>query len=336
MALPARFEEPANLTWGSFKAKDSGANLRYASLPAQGEPKGTIVISNGFRETIEKYFEVMRDLSERGFTVWALDWHGQGGSERFDKQHPQRMINKGYEEHVNALQQFATEVVRKEDGPFVLLAHSMGAHIGLRHLHDHPGVFDSAIMSSPMCDVLTAGYPRPVAELLTKFAKTGGFLDRYVPKGHDWDPAIDERFDVNTRTSDPERFKVTAEIFNAKPETRMGQATYGWLMNTFNSISKIRQPGYLEEIKTPILMAVAGDEHIVDKEASFRAAKALPNCTLVDAPQSKHEIWMERDEIRQPWLERAAAFLAERVKLHTNPAARNAADKSVPRGPKLG
>jgi lysophospholipase len=308
--LPERFTQPEGFAWGSF-TDAHGAKIRYGSLQPAGEPKGTVVLVSGFRETTEKYFEVIRDLTERGFAVWMMDWRGQGGSERY-LDNPQKMFSRGYEEHVETLRQFATEVVKKSSGPLILSAHSMGAHIGLRLMKEHEGIFDSAVLSAPMCDVLTPGYPRAAAKVLVKGAKMARILDDYIPGAHDWreEEAV---FEGNRVTSDPKRFAVTAEIYKDKPELKMGEATYGWVLHTFASIGALYDEEYLKSIKTPILMGIAGKDEVVNVAASVRAASLLPNCVRVDIPEAKHELWMERDELRQPWLERVGDFLEERA-----------------------
>ena len=66
-------------------------------------------------------------------------------------------------------------------------------------------------------------------------------------------------------------------------------------------------------IDTPILLASAGIELFVDPEAHRRAARLLPNCTLIELPDSKHEPFLERDAIRNRWLDAIDRFVAERV-----------------------
>ena len=39
----------------------------------------------------------------------------------------------------------------------------------------------------------------------------------------------------------------------------------------------------------------------------------VPDCTLVEFPDSKHEPFLERDPIRNSWLEAIDRFIAERV-----------------------
>jgi alpha-beta hydrolase superfamily lysophospholipase len=43
-----------------------------------GPPRGSVVVSPGRSEPIEKYFEVVQDLLDRGFVVLVHDWRGQG------------------------------------------------------------------------------------------------------------------------------------------------------------------------------------------------------------------------------------------------------------------
>ena len=58
-----------------------GVRLRTARW-APSSPIGTIVLLGGRGEFIEKYFEVIGELLTRGFAVAAMDWRGQGGSDR--------------------------------------------------------------------------------------------------------------------------------------------------------------------------------------------------------------------------------------------------------------
>jgi lysophospholipase len=309
--MKPQFQEPKDFEWGAF-SNAAGANIRYGRLkPAEGDAKGTLVITTGFRECIEKYFEVVREMSGKGYDVWVMDWRGQGGSERYIKD-SQKSHHGGYEEQIETLRRFASEVVEKSSGPLMLLAHSMGAHIGLRCLKEHPGVFDSAMISSPMFDVQTGPLPRPLARQMVKFAKAGNYLDKYIPAGGDW--AEDKTpFAGNHLTSDPARFESVQEIYSKNPALRMGDPTYGWVLHTFASIDILNQEDYLKSIGAPVLMQVSDDDRIVMTGAQLRAASLMPNCEKIEIPGAKHEIWMERDELRDVWKMKVEAFMEDRV-----------------------
>lgn len=331
--LPAQFEEPAGFKWGDF-TNSKGAKIRYGSLPAAGEPKGTMVIVPGFRESIEKYFEVIREMTGKGFNVWVMDWRGQGGSERFIKENQQKMSSEGYDEQIDTLHQFAEKIVEKLDGPMVLCAHSMGAHIGMRYLKEHEGVFDSALLTSPMLEINTGTLPHPLARQVAKFAKAGGYLSKYVPGGGDWSVAK-HAFKNNPATSDPDRFAAAQELYKNKPDLRMGDPTYGWIYHTFESIDILKDEEYLKSIKTPVLMQISGTDAIVDKSASERAAGLMPDCRCVDMPKAKHEIWMETDGLRNQWIAEVDSFLEERLKKHA-PSPKKSQKNNTPHPPKPG
>src|ERR1700761_4707764 len=72
---------PDNVVAGCVKPPD-GVNLRYALWAPPAGRKGTVCIFPGRSEFIEKYFETVRDLRDRGFAVAVLDWRGQGLSDR--------------------------------------------------------------------------------------------------------------------------------------------------------------------------------------------------------------------------------------------------------------
>src|ERR1700754_1204026 len=88
-AMPVPFlsipETPCPANAEAFELKTSdGVVLRVGRFKAPSDRpfKGTVCLFQGRGEFIEKYFEVIGELNERGFTVAALDWRGQGGSQR--------------------------------------------------------------------------------------------------------------------------------------------------------------------------------------------------------------------------------------------------------------
>ena len=46
---------------------------------------GTVLLQQGHNEFIEKYFETIQELLDRGFNVVCFDWRGQGLSDRMIK-----------------------------------------------------------------------------------------------------------------------------------------------------------------------------------------------------------------------------------------------------------
>lgn len=304
------FREPDDFQWGHFK-NAKGADIRYGHASPEGVAKGRMVILPGFRESAEKYNEVMNEMLKKGFEVWIMDWRGQGGSERYLKDNPQKAHHEGYDEQIETLHEFTQNVMPISDTPLIMVAHSMGGHIGLRYLKEHEGVFDSALLSSPMFDIQTAGLPKPLARQMAKFAKAGNYLEKYIPGGSD--RAGRESFENNNKTSDTVRFEAANDIIEHNPKLAIGDPTYGWIYHTFASIDILNDEKYLKAIKTPILMEVSDNERIVDRAAQDRALKFLPNAEKVDIAGAQHEIWMEQDKYRNQWVAKVDEFLAKRL-----------------------
>jgi lysophospholipase len=59
-----------------------GVKVRVMTAPAIGGVRGSVIIAPGRTEFIEKYFEVAREVQQRGFAVFCNDWRGQGLSGR--------------------------------------------------------------------------------------------------------------------------------------------------------------------------------------------------------------------------------------------------------------
>src|SRR4051794_5876342 len=89
VSIPAN-PVPEDVVSGAIKTAD-GAELRFARWAPPPGRRGTVCVFTGRSEQIEKYFETVRDLRDRGFAVAALDWRGQGHSSR-----RLRGLRKGY------------------------------------------------------------------------------------------------------------------------------------------------------------------------------------------------------------------------------------------------
>ena len=113
----------------------AGMRVRLGhAVPRRGATRGTAVILTGRAEFIEKYRETVSDLIGRGFAVAIFDWRGQGGSDRFPG-HGQRGHVPRIEDYLDDLAAVLGRLERlRLPQPWLMLAHSMGGHVGLRQL----------------------------------------------------------------------------------------------------------------------------------------------------------------------------------------------------------
>ena len=69
-------------------------------------------------------------------------------------------------------------------------------------------------------------------------------------------------------------------------------------------------PSYLEAIRLPILMGSASQDTFVNSVVHLEACARLPACRLLQYPESRHELLMEIDAVRSPWLNEIERFFA--------------------------
>ncbi|HWB51659.1 MAG TPA: alpha/beta hydrolase [Stellaceae bacterium] len=309
--LPDRFLTPADFVWGHFRTPD-GALLRWGHLAARA-PRADCVLVGGFGDFIEKQFETVRDLVARGLSVWCLDWRGQGGSTR-PKHLPHRPRARRFDRDADELAQFA----RAQLTPgrrHVLIAHSMGGAIALLCLHRHRDLFDAAILSAPMLGVPIGKTPPVLLRALTGPVRFSGLGICHLPGVYRHRPDQPPTPERSRISSDAERCRLRHAWISTNPALRLDQPTYGWLDPALSLITRIGKRRFLGAITTPILLGSAGRERVVAPAAHHRAARHLPDCTLFELPDSKHEPFLERDAIRDAWFDRIDRFLTERLGL---------------------
>jgi len=270
--------------------------VRYGIWCNPKEPRrGSILLLNGRREFMEKYTETIGELIERGFDVYSMDWRGQGLSTRMLADRHKGFI-EDFDVYLNDLKLFVSNrVIPNAIGPVMILAHSMGGHMALRFIHDHPGMADRMVLTAPMIDIFGSSLTRWGARFISRAANKAGFNRTYVfGSGID----TDEKFEGNNLTSDPVRFMATAKKIEENPDLALGGVTFGWVSAALKSIDILRNPRFAEQIGTPILMISAGEDRIVSNTAQKKICSLLPNCRFMEIPGARHEILVETDAVR--------------------------------------
>jgi len=293
-----------------FISASDGRELRTCVFAAPQATRGVCVLLHGQTEFIEKYDEVIGELNARGFTVATFDWRGQGGSQR-GQANPLPADVRDLAEYDDDLSSFLQQVVRplSERAPLAL-AHSMGAHILLRTLHDRPGSFRAAVLSAPMIAFSARGYPAWLARAVTALYNAAGQSRAFAWGMAARDPFLVD-FDTQLVTSDRARFERAQEFLRRHPDLRLAGPSWGWLEAAYRSMAKMQKPGYAEAIATPALVFGPGKDRICITQATERFARRMPHATYVELADSEHEILMENDSIRARFWSAFDAFAAK-------------------------
>ena len=304
-AIPGN-DIPDGMSVGELTTPD-GVRLRYALSLSASAGRGTVCIFQGRAEIIEKYFETVRELNERGFAVALLDFRGQGGSDRLAA-NPLRGHIKSFRQYDTDVETFMTGLVLPDcPPPYYAVGHSTGGNILLRTLRSRTW-FNCAVLSSPLL-----GFPKSRAALASaKFAASVavalGFGRAFVP-GLGARAVIAADFAGNALTSDQRRFVRYAEILKKNPALAVAGPTFSWIYAAFLSIAELARLPASQAMRTPVMIVAAGDDHVVSTEASRQFAKKVPGVACVVIENARHELLMERDRYRTQFWAAFDAFL---------------------------
>jgi len=287
-------------------------------LPEGTAPRGICVVLHGLTEFLEKYGETAEELTARGLIVISVDWRSQGASERHSSSNRAGHVRDfdEYDHDLGAVMMQGVEPIQKEQMalgrgplPVIALAHSMGAHILLRFLHEHKRRFAGAVLTAPMMGIETGKYSPQFTRTVTFILNMRRASPQLVYTVENRDP-LHLAFEDNLVTSDRGRFERNREFLKTQPFLRIYGPTFGWLGAAFQSLRRMEAAGFPEEIKTPLLVIGAGKDRIVPTAATRNFVKRLPNAKYVEFAESEHEILMENDTVRARFWSEFDAFVA--------------------------
>jgi lysophospholipase len=306
---------PPGGTEEHIRAAD-GVRLRTARW-APASPIGTVVLLGGRGEFIEKYFEVIGELLTRGFAVAAMDWRGQGGSDR--------ALRNAHKGHVDDFSQFesdldalVTKVLKRAcPRPWIGLSHSMGAAVLIGAASSGRCPLERLALTSPMIaikGVSHRGGVRAVIAALDRLGMGGAFAP-----GSGGENQWLASFAGNVFTSDEGRFARVAKLVVACPDLRLGGPTIGWTHAAFRHMSRVDRSEFPRAALPPMLIVAAGADRVTDTSATIRLASRLGAARLVVIEGAQHEILIERDVLRAKFWTAFDQFVAGAVSKSSQP-----------------
>ncbi|GGA88985.1 lysophospholipase L2 [Neiella marina] len=288
-----------------------GMRLHYVFYPQANKP--TIVVAPGRAEAAFKYRELARDFYQRGFQVAVIDHRGQGLSERF---FPNRQLGHmdDFEYAAKDLLQLAKRVQFNHQ-PCYLIAHSMGATIGLRACQMEPGLFARVALMAPM---LSLPLPMP-AMLMRVYLWWRTTTERIAWRKHRQPPEYispgrreyhDGGFRNNPLTSSLVRYNAFRQMYEQQPKLQLGGPTSGWLRAALALIATVFSE--VDKIDQPMLVALADDERVVTATGQHKLRQRLASSSItqqwLQLEHCRHEPLLEIDAVRTPLIEQIFHF----------------------------
>ncbi|SFQ97462.1 alpha/beta fold hydrolase [Poseidonocella sedimentorum] len=290
--------------------------IRMGAFPSPGA-RGTVLVFTGRTEFIEKYGPFARDFALRGLAMATCDWRGQGLSSRLVADpcvgHVEDFAD--YQADARALVEFARDEGLPE--PYFLVAHSLGGCIGLRSLMEGLPV-RAAVFSAPMWGIEINPVLRPLAWMLTALVSNSALGERYAP-GTGRETYVDvEPFEGNQLTTDQATYEWLKSQTTAHPALQLGGPSIRWL---HGALREMRALAAMPSPDMPCLTFLGTNERIVSPSRIHDRMRRWPGGELVMVDSAEHEVLMERPTMREPCLDRIAAFFHDNAQSNT-PAAR--------------
>jgi lysophospholipase len=273
---------------------EDGVRLRTALFRPQGPARGSVILSQGRAEFIEKYFEVIDELLERGFVVFAHDWRGQGLSGRAP---PARMWGhaRGWRPFISDYTALLAAFEDRLPKPWIAVGHSMGGGLTTLALAEGEARVSAAVLSAPMMCVATGHRSLASVKRLSYLMNLAGRARELVlppPDPHE------ETFENNILTHDRVRWARTTLQGATDPDLKEGGVTWGWLAFALILHSRIKASLRLAKLPIPFVVVAAEEEKLVVNAASRAVADKAPYGRYVEIAGAYHEILMETDERR--------------------------------------
>lgn len=274
----------------TFQSSDK-YKIFYRILLAK-EEKARMVISHGVGEHSGRYANVWEHLLPEGISLWILDHRGHGKSEGI-RGHVASFDN--YINDVHSLVQIARKDL-PENMKFFLLGHSMGGLIALTYALHYPAMLDGVIASSPGLG------------MIVKVPAIKGMLGKLMSTL--WPSlTLSNELDLSKISHDEQ----VVEAYKNDPlvHDRVSARWFTEFLSAMENVNKM-----VENLSIPILMLLAGDDHLVDAKASRKFFEKLKveDKELHVYDGLYHEIFNAKKENRQKPLDDLKNWLLAQIK----------------------
>jgi len=267
-----------------------GLNIFYRQYKADPE-KAVIIIAHGLGEHSGRCVNVVERLVPKGITIYAPDFRGHG------KSNGKRGHVLSFGEYFEDLHP-VVETALKEKKPgmkLFLLGHSMGGLIAINYAIRRQETIDGLVVSSP-----SLGVAVKVPAIKAALGKVMSSL---------WPGlSLNNELDASKISHDD---KVVAAYKNDPlVHDRVSARWFTEFLSAMETVNKEAQ-----EIKVPVLMQIAGDDHLVNAGASksFFERLAVKDKTLHVYDGLYHEVYNEREEARKLVLNDLEAWINSHI-----------------------
>jgi len=263
---------------------------------------GTVIICHGYMESCAKYHEFIYYLLKCGFQVGIYDQRGHGKSVR-EGTDPDIVHIDSFDSYVDDLKRFVDDVavgrLNAVKSKLYLFGHSFGGCVGARYIEDNPSAFAKVILNSPMFGINFGSLPEPVimfiSDCMIAFRQGG---HRCIGQR-----AFDRRPNPAVSAGSSEaRYLYYHRLRTLNKEYQVSGSDYYWLREIMKAGYRARKSMETEKIRSDILVIMAGQDDVADRDAQETFVSRLKYGRAVLIPESKHETFNEKNSVLKDFL----------------------------------
>ena len=252
--------------------------------------KGRIVISHGFTEYIEKYYELIYYFTKEGYSTFIMEHRGHGRSGCLGKKNTQINV-EDFNYYVNDLKLFIDkEVVINNKKDLFLFCHSMGGAIGIMFLEKYPKYFRKASL----------------ARALAKFQLLRGKGDEFILGHMPYESTYDFFL---ASTSNESRYSYYYREIVGNEKLQRGGGSYRWLYEALKAVKSILKKKNINIINAEIILFQSWRNDLVGARGIKKFIKRCNKAKLINFNKAKHEIYLENNDILEEYLDIIFKFL---------------------------
>lgn len=222
-----------------------------------------------------------------------MEHRGHGRSGRLGQDELQVEV-EDYNYYIYDFKKFIDTIVKKNNDELYLYGHSLGGTIGALFLEEYSDYFEKAVLSSPMLTMKFGNLPESLAKLFLGFPRTKEKLSSYAPSTG---PYLDEFSLEKSSASSRERYEYYYHYLAVYKDIQMGGPSIHWVKEALLMTKVASKKEKIKKVQIPVLLFQADNDNYVKKRGQKKFEKYSKNTTLIFVPESKHELYREKDPI---------------------------------------
>jgi lysophospholipase len=293
---------------GYFKG-DDGNDLYYEQFINEGS-KAHIVVAHGYTDAACKFDEMVYYFLKSGYSVSLMEYRGHGYSYR-NTDDMSKVTIGSFDEYLDDFKLFMSDVVEPavaEDEKLFIYAHSMGGGLAAMLLEEDSTMFDAAVLSSPMMEILFDGIPANLVGLITNAYNLFGLGEEYILGNGPYDGEYsfeDSSYTCEVKYAYIQKQKENSEYY------RTNGGSFAWLKAAVNATKSIRKNA--DKYTTDTLLFQAGLDSTVGANGQNEFATKASNVQLITVSGSKHNILFAQNSIFIPYMNTILEFFEEHL-----------------------